>query len=76
MVSAGCLNAGKLSSPNYSPYEDKVTAIDAVGMMCDATEEHANALGALPKSTDMVGTREMDDKAEKTGAECLKKVTE
>lgn len=41
-----------------------MTAIDALGMMWDITEEVACTLGALSSSTDIVGSWEIDNKAE------------
>lgn len=72
MATAGWLNAGKLLPPNSSAYENKVTAIETLGIICDATEEHANARGAFSCSADIVGTCEMEDTAEWTGAEKLR----
>lgn len=69
MVTAGRLNAGKLISTNTSMGIEKLTAMLAVGIMCDTAEEIAMTGNAMSCSVDMVGSCEIDDIAESTGAE-------
>lgn len=46
-VTAGCFNAGKLSSSNVRSCSDCVTAIDPFGIICDAAELYSAAGGTL-----------------------------
>lgn len=74
IATAGKFNAGKLLPPNLTPGENRVTAMDTVGIIRDATEEPANTKGTFSKTADIVGTREIEDAAEKTGAEKLREL--
>ncbi len=58
-VTTGEINVGKLISSNVSSNEEKVTASDTYGIICDATEDITNSGGTIPCPTDMVGTCEM-----------------
>lgn len=70
-VTTGEINVGKLISSNASSNEDKVTASDTYGIICDATEDMTNTGGTIPCPTDIVGTCEMYDVTESTGTEWI-----
>lgn len=78
-VATGKLNAGKLLSTNKTSGENRITALDTVGIICDLIDIHTENKPGKPNTTDMVGTRcksKTADLAEKPSTTRVKLVAE